>query len=472
MADELWRLSAVEQAALIRRREVSVREVVASCVERMRARNADVNAVTRNTGNSALKTADALDRMAKDTETGLPPLFGVPVTIKDNIDVAGQSTPNGLKDLDGIIAETDSPVTRNLKKAGGVIIGRTNAPEFSYRYFTDNPLFGLTKNPWHDDLTPGGSSGGASAAAAMGFGPIHHGNDLGGSLRYPAYCCGLATIRPTLGRVPAYNGTNAEERPPLITIMSVQGTIAREVRDVRLGTRVMAERDPRDPWWVPAPWEGPAIAPPIRVALTRAPSGFDIHPHVTEALDNAAGLLAAAGYDIVEADPPHVTDVQQLWRDLIMTETEMLSRPAVDRMGSEMIRNAIGDMSAISTLRDFEGYLRGMGERARVLRDWMLFLEDHPLVLSPLSLQPAFPQHADQKGPQRMGEIMDAQIHMSNMNFLGLPAAVVPLGTWDGIPLGVQIVAGRYREDLCLDAAEAIERQVGLVVQELWDREM
>lgn len=470
MADELWKLSAVELAELTRCREISAEEAIQSSVDRMREANGSVNAVTRDCGDEALQTARALDASAANTSMELPPLFGVPATIKDNIDVAGQSTPNGLKALDGLIAESDSPVTRNLKRNGAIIIGRTNAPEFSYRYFTDNPLFGMTLNPWDKELTPGGSSGGASAAAALGFGPIHHGNDLGGSLRYPAYCCGVATIRPTLGRVPAFNGTNAAERPALITIMSVQGTIAREVRDVRLGTRIMAEHDPRDPWWVPAPFEGPRPDGPIKVALTRAPSGFDIDAGVARALDQAARWLEDAGYVVEEADPPHVTEVQQLWRDLIMTETETLSRAAMDDMGSEAIHNAVGAMTSLSTVRDLEGYLRGMGDRTRVLRDWLVFMEDYPLVLSPLSLQPAFPQNADQHGTQRMSEIMDAQIHMSNMNFLGLPAAVVPVGLENGVPIGVQIAGSRYREDLCLDAAETIEANVGVLVHQLWDR--
>lgn len=470
MADDLWKLSAVELAKLTRNRKVSVEDVVRSTVERMRESNGRMNAVTRDLGDEAIATAREMDTVSRETEIALPPLFGVPVTIKDNIDVAGQSTPNGLSALNDIIAESDSPVTRNLKRAGAVVIGRTNAPEFSYRYFTDNPLFGMTLNPWNEDLTPGGSSGGASAAAAMGYGPIHHGNDLGGSLRYPAYCCGLSTIRPTLGRIPAYNGTNAAERPPLITIMSTQGTIAREVRDVRLGTRIMAQHDPRDPWWVPAPFEGPDMPKPIRVALARQPNGFDIHPHVADALDKAARWLEEAGYVVEEIDPPHVTEVQQLWRDLIMTETELLSRAAVDKMGSQQIQNAIGGMSAISTIRDFEGYLRGVGDRNKVLRDWLVFMEDYPLVLSPLSLQPPFPQNADQHGPQKMGEILDAQIHMSNMNFLGLPAALVSVGVYDGVPIGVQIAGSRYREDLCLNAAEAIEAKAGVLAHHLWDQ--
>lgn len=470
MADDIWRLSAVELAGLIAARKLSAVEAVTAAVERMRAANPAVNAVTVDLGDEAIETARRLDRLAAETEVALGPLHGVPVTIKENIDVRGQATPNGLPGLADLIAPDDSPVTRNLRQAGAVIIGRTNTPEFSYRFFTDNPLRGKTLNPWDESLTPGGSSGGAGAAAALGFGPIHHGNDLGGSLRYPAYCCGVATVRPTLGRVPAFNPSAPEERPPLLTIMSVQGTIAREVRDVRLGTAVMAGRDARDPWWVPAPLEGSVPARPIRVALTKAPAGFDIDPDVAAAVDQAARWLEDAGYRVEEREPPFVTDVQALWRDLLMTETEALTRPSIDRLGSEAIQSIMSSMRQVSTLRDLEGYLRGVADRARLLRAWMLFFEETPLLISPLSLQKPFRQDLDLEGPQAMASILDANIHMSNMNFLGLPAAVVPVALAGSAPVGVQLVAGRYREDLCLDAAAAIEARAGLMAKRLWER--
>jgi amidase len=152
-----------------------------------------------------------------------------------------------------IIAPSDAPVVRNLKKAGAIVIGLTNTPEFSFRPFTDNPLHGLTLNPWDPDITCGRSSGGAGAAVAAGIGAIAHGNDIGGSLRWPAHCNGIATIKPTQGRVPAYNQSAATERPMLAHLMSAQGPLARSVGDLRIALEVMSQRDPRDPWWVPAP---------------------------------------------------------------------------------------------------------------------------------------------------------------------------------------------------------------------------
>jgi amidase len=247
----LWRWSAVDLAAAIRGREISCVEAAQAAIDRMHAVNARVNAVTVDLSNEALAAAKRADAVVA-SGVALGALHGVPVTIKENVDQAGQSTPNGVVADKDLVAAEDSPVVANLRKAGAIVIGRTNTPEFSYRWFTDNPLRGLTKNPWSEAHTPGGSSGGAAAAVALGIGAIAHGNDLGGSLRYPAYACGVATIRPSLGRVPAFNATAPAERPPTVQLMSVQGPIAREVRDVRLAFDVMTARDARDPWWTPA----------------------------------------------------------------------------------------------------------------------------------------------------------------------------------------------------------------------------
>src|SRR5262249_8698497 len=167
----------------------------------------------------------AAERADAHLRSGAPigPLHGIPVTIKENVDQVGLPTPNGIPAYTGLIASDDSPLVRNLLDAGAIVIGRTNTPEFSLRLTTDNPLRGRTKNPWTDAITCGGSSGGAGAATAAGIGCIAHGNDLGGSLRYPAYCNGVATVRPTMGRVPAFNSSQLAERPYLMQMMSVQG---------------------------------------------------------------------------------------------------------------------------------------------------------------------------------------------------------------------------------------------------------
>ena len=244
----LWQLGAVALSHQIRNREVNITDVVQSSLERMQQCNSVVNAVTLSLATEAMQQAEEAEQLLKSGRS-LGVLHGVPVTIKENVDQQGLPNPNGIAAFAKNIATEDSPVVRNMKKAGAIIIGRTNTPEFSYRWSTDNPLRGRTLNPWDETITPGGSSGGAASSVALGIGAIAHGNDLGGSLRYPAYACGVATIKPGLGRVAAYNPSAVEERPPAIQLMSVQGPIAREVSDVRLGLAMMAAEDTRDPWW-------------------------------------------------------------------------------------------------------------------------------------------------------------------------------------------------------------------------------
>src|SRR5204863_3749424 len=312
MTGPLWQASAIEVAAGIREKQFSCSEVMTSVVERIRALNPKLNAIILDLTDQALAEAAAADRALKDLAAP-GPLFGVPVTIKVNIDVEGQATTNGVPAFANLIATGDSPLVRNLRRAGAIIVGRTNTPELSMRVTTVNPLHGRTWNLWHPDASPGGSSGGAGAAAAAGFGPIHHVNDIGGSLRFPAFACGLATVKPTPGRIPAWNPSATAERGMLAQLMSVQGAICREVADVRLATRVMAQRDPRDPWWVPAPFDGEPLARPIRVAVTRNSHGYPMHADIGRAIGRVAGWLDAAGYAVEEIEPPSVTEPARAW---------------------------------------------------------------------------------------------------------------------------------------------------------------
>ena len=299
---------------------------------------------------------------------------------------------------------------------------------------------------------------------------IAHGTDLGGSLRYPAYACGLATIKPSLGRVPSFNPTTSEERPPVTQLMSGQGPIAREVRDVRLALSVMAQGDSRDPWWVPAPLDGPRPTAPIKVAVTKDPAGFGCHGAVSVAIDQAADSLSNAGYAVEAVDPPHVGEIAEAWRDLLWTETKMLMEDAMREHGSNDINQVIGDNIAASTILDMQGYLRLLADRTRWLRAWNTFMEDYALVLAPVSQVPPFLQLEDLKGTERVKQMLDEQSMLYAINLLGLPSAAVPTGLSGGVPMGVQIIGQRFREDLCLDAAEAVERTTGILAEQLWSK--
>ncbi len=470
MADELWQRSACDLAEGISLRKFSCRDVMEAVVGRIRAKNGALNAIVYDYTEEALAEAQRADEdLAAGRVRG--PIHGIPVTIKENVDQKGKPTPNGLPAFAGLIAPDDAPVVSNLRRAGAIVVGRTNTPELSMRATTDNPLHGRTRNPWHPDASPGGSSGGAGAAAAAGFGPIHHGNDIGGSLRFPAFACGLATVKPTPGRIAAYNPSATAERGLLAQLMSVQGAICREVRDVRLATRLMAQRDPRDPWWVPAPFDGEPIPAPIRVAVTRNSHGYPMHADIGRALERVAGWLAAAGYAVDEVEPPPVTEPARAWFANAVAEMKVMLYPLARQHGSRTIQDIFDWYDQMANAVDAAGYMLGIAERTRMTRQWSLFLEEHPLVLTPFCMRHTFPWNYDAQGFAQTKDLFDASIYSFGINYLGLPAGVVPVGLVEGLPAGVQIVGRRFREDLILDAMSVVEAHVGVLAHTLWARE-
>ena len=470
MANELWQWSACDLAAAIAQKQVSCVEVMESVAKRIRARNGELNAIVYDYTDEALAEARRADQeLAAGRSRG--PLHGVPVTVKENVDQQGKPTPNGLPALADLIAPDDAPLVRNLRRAGAIIVGRTNTPELSMRATTDNPLHGRTRNPWHPEASAGGSSGGAGAAAAAGFGPIHHGNDIGGSLRFPAYACGLATVKPTPGRIPAYNPSATGERGLLAQLMSVQGAICREVRDVRLATRAMAAGDARDPWWAPVPFDGEPLPRPIRVAFTRNAHGYPIHPDIVRGLERVAGWLAGAGYAVEEVEPPPVIEPARAWFTVGIAEMKVMLYPLARQHGSRTIQAIFEWYERMANPVDAEGYMRGVADRTRMTRQWSLFLDQHPLVLTPFLMRPTFPWNYDAEGFAQTKDLFDAAVYSFGINYLGLPAGVVPIGLVDGLPAGVQIVGRRFREDLILDAMEVVEGQTGVLTRTLWARE-
>ena len=465
-----WQWSAVETAAAIRSGAISATETVEAHLERMRAVNPKLNAVVVDLSEEALAAARAADKqLAKGGALG--PLHGVPITIKENVDYEGRPNFNGVPANEGLVAPSDAPVVRNLKKAGAIVIGLTNTPEFSFRGFTDNPLHGLTLNPWDPDITCGGSSGGAGSAVAAGIGTIAHGNDIGGSLRWPAHCNGVATIKPTQGRIPAFNESATAERPMLAHLMSAQGPLARHVADVRLGLEVMSRRDPRDPWWVPAPLVGEKPKGPIKVALAKIPEDMDVDPSVAAALRQAADHLERSGYGVSEVEVPDINGVWQTWCDIITNETVVMQEAGMLKVTSEDFHKAWAGMKAKAHVLDLKAWMQATAARNGHIRAWQLFFEEYPVVLAPTTVKPTPGPREDTISPERVREIFWGEIRfISAINVLGLPGAVVPVALHDGKPIGVQLIAGRYREDLALDAAAAIEKRAGVLTHRLWER--
>ncbi len=453
MSNPLWRWSAVDLAAAIARREVSCREVTASVLARIDEVNPRINALVDVMAEAALVAADAADAAVARGDA-LGPLHGVSVTLKINVDCAGRATTGGIEAFKDLIAADDAPVVANLKRAGAVVVGRNNAPAFSLRWFTDNALHGRTLNPFDATRTPGGSSGGAAAALACGMGPIALGSDYGGSIRHPAYCCGVVGLRTTPGRVPVFNATGKDERGLSNQLMSVQGPMARNVADTRLALHVMSQGDARDPLWTPAPLEAPHTAP-LRVALCKQP--FAAEPAVLAALDRAAAWLTAAGCEVEEATPPHLEEASALWRQLVLDDLRRGAAPAIDAYGDAPVQAALrGYLHGLPSL-DRDSYLSALQRRFTIARAWSEFFERSPVLLMPVSTQRAFAIDADTQGPERMTELLAAQSPLLSTAMLGLPGLAVPTGLADGLPMGVQLVANRFREDLLLHAGQIIE---------------
>ncbi|WP_063581278.1 amidase family protein [Achromobacter ruhlandii] len=451
---ELWRLSAVELAARIRRRDVSAVEATQSALARLQAVNPLINAVVDHRPDDALAQAAEVDRaLGRGEDPGA--LAGVPVTVKVNVDQAGYATTNGVTLQKDVVASVNNPVVDNLRRAGAVIIGRTNTPAFSLRWFTGNRLHGDTLNPRNPSLTPGGSSGGAASAVAAGIGHLAHGTDIAGSIRYPAYACGVHGLRPSLGRVAAFNAA-LPERTIGGQITAVSGPLARSIADLRLGLAAMAAPDPRDPWWVPAPLTGPAA--PRRAALCLSPDGMDTEPAVVKALQDAARRLSEAGWavDTVDQVPPlrEAADLQiRMWmadgyEGMVEAARKEGDRGALTALEGQRARVADMDMAKFSAV---------LTRRATLTRLWELFLAQYPVLLLPVSAELPFTDNLDLQGDAAYERVWRAQMTQIGLPFMGLPGLSVAMGSAGDRPVGVQVVAGRYREDLCLVAGEAIE---------------
>lgn len=455
---DLWRLSAVELAARIRKREVSAREAAQSALGRLDAVNPTINAVVDHRPEEVLAQAAEVDAMlARGEDAG--PLAGVPVTVKVNVDQAGFATTNGVTLQKDLIAAGNSPVVDNLRRAGAVILGRTNTPAFSLRWFTGNVLHGDTLNPRNPALTPGGSSGGAAAAVAAGIGHLAHGTDIAGSIRYPAYACGVHGLRPSLGRVAAYNAA-LPERSIGGQLTAVSGPLGRSIADLRLGLAALAARDARDPWWVPAPLVGPEA--PRRAALCLNPDGMDTQPAVVKALQEAARRLSEAGWtvDTLDALPPmqEAADLQiRMW----LADGYEAMVAAAEKEGDRGALVALAGQRDKAAGADLASFSATLTRRATLTRLWELFFAEYPVLLLPVSAELPFPDKLDLQGDAAYARVWRAQMTQIGVPFMGLPGLSVAMGSAmseaGASPVGVQVLAGRYREDLCLAAGEIIE---------------
>ena len=450
---EHWRLGAAEVAVRIRARDVSAEEVARDALARLDAANPAINAVVQFMPEEALAAARAVDAaFARGEDPGL--LAGVPVTTKVNVDQKGFPTTNGLRIQRDLIAPADNPVVANLRRAGAVFIGRTNTPAFSLHWFTRNSLHGHTRNPRNPGLTPGGSSGGAAACVAAGIGALAQGTDIGGSVRYPAYACGVHGLRPTIGRVPAWNPGGAE-RAIGAQLMAVSGPIARSIADIRLALHAMAAPDARDPWWVPAPLEGPAY--PKRAALCVRPEGMPTTPEVEAALRAAGRRLQDAGWTVVETPLPPLREPARLQAMLWLAESRRALKKALLEEDDPDASFIFSQMERRCPEPDFNAFQDGLQVRAGFCREWNLFLERYPVAIMPASAEPPFPDLLDLESPDAFDRVIEAILPQVGLPLMSLPGLTVTTDLSGPAPLGVQLVGGRYREDILLAAGAILE---------------
>jgi amidase len=460
---ELWRMSATELAEMIRAKQASSLEVIEAHLQRIEAVNPAINAVVILMGEQALEAAKAADReVAHGAE--LPPFHGVPFTVKGNIDVAGTPTTQGLKALADAYPAADAPIVERLKAAGAIPIGRTNLPSGAMRWHCESELWGATINPWDRTRTPGASSAGEAAAIATGMSPLGLGNDGLGSLRHPAQCCGVAALKPTLGRIPQASSVGQGDPAPIgIQLTSVNGPLARRVADLRAAFEVLAGPTWRDPWTVPVPLRGPDLAKPIRVAVVLDPGGHGTAMQVQDGVRKAARALEDAGFAVEELEPPGIDPaakalvvmdstpgVRAVWEQVVAAS----SPPNVRRFASAFFA-AAGEPDVVAAE---ESYVT----RHALLRGWSEFQEIHPLVLAPIATDLPAVAGTDLDEGRVAEDIRTMRMAMA-VNALGLPAVAVPVGIGDGLPQVVQIIGPRFREDLCLDAAQAIEERLGTI---------
>ncbi|MEN3263341.1 amidase [Pseudonocardia sp.] len=458
---EILTFGAAETARRLRACEFSSHELITALLERIEDVNPRVNAIRVVLAEQALSAAREADRrLAVGRPVG--PLDGVPITVKENVDVAGSATTQGVAALAHAIAPADAPSVANLRRAGAIPLARTNMPDFALRWHTDSGIAGATLNPWDADLTPGGSSGGDAVGLATGMSLLGVGTDLGGSLRWPSQCAGTAALRPTLGRIPQAQSIEPTANPIGLQLLDVHGPMARRIEDLRLALGVMSAPDPRDPWHCPV---GPAYAParPRRVHVITEMDDVHIEPAVLAAVEHAAGVLEAAGYEIHDEAPPGLDEASAAWAGMMAGDARR-AWPTLEQLASAGGRRFMESMFALVPPHGPDAYAELFTIRQRLGRSWGEYQRATPLILAPIFAGRAFAAGSDLDGSAATRHIVDSLRATLVVNLLGLPSVAVPTGLVDGLPQAVQLIGPRFGEELCLQAAETIEAAHGKIL--------
>ena len=455
--NEICSWSAGRIAEAIRRKEISAVEVVSAHLRRIEQVNPPLNAVVALAEERAMDEATRADEaIAAGEETG--PLHGVPVTLKDSIDTEGVITTYGTKGLTGNIPERDATVAARLRQAGAILLGKTNTPEFTMAFETDNLVYGRTNNPYDTSRSSGGSSGGAAAIVAAAGSPLDLGSDTGGSIRQPSHFCGIAGIKPTSGRVPR-TGHAVPHGMGAIDSLTQIGPMARSASDLALTLPIIAGPDWQDPAIMPAPLGDPADVDVTSLRVAFHPDNGAVAPTVDiiAAACAAADALREAGVTVVEDRPAALDWGWEL--DVLGGDGLAWFRRKLDEVGTEepqrWNRRWLDHAAAslISTPK-FTAKL----ERCDEFRSEMLaFMEGYDAILCPPAAVEAIP-HDTWRDDYNKGVFSYTSVY----NRTGWPGAVVRVGTsGDGLPIGAQVVGRPWREDVCLALASALESAFG-----------
>ena len=460
--DELYFVSANELAEKIRQKKVSPVEVAKASLRRIAQLNPKLNAFIH-------VDEDRVLCAARDSETALMrgeisgPLHGVPMSVKNSVEVAGYLNDAGTNLRKGIVAAKDAPVVSRLKSAGAIILGVTNTPEMLMAWETDNLIHGRTNNPWDITRTPGGSSGGESAAISAGCSVGGIGSDGGGSIRVPAHFTGICGLKPTPGRIPSTGHFPGSAGP--FALIGVVGPLARTVQDVTTMFEIIAGPDDGDPCSAPVPLRRipPDELKKLRIGYFEDDGRTPVTPETRAAVGTAAERLQRAGFTVVPFRPDDLESARRLWWSWFGTAGGMILGPET--------RGHQAELSPI-----FQQYLSWVGAEPAhtghtLLQSWiqrdelrtriMAQLEVFPILLCPVAAIPAF-RHGERSWTieAQIVRYLDAWSYTEWFNLLGMPAAVLPVSrSNEGLPIGVQIVGRPWEEERVLAVAAELEAQ-------------
>ncbi len=446
--------STVQLASAIHAKNLSSEEVVSAYLKQIEKVNPNLNAIVQLTAEEALQQAIEADiLLAKGEIRG--PLHGVPMTIKDSLDTAGVITTWGTPGRKNHIPMEDATVVKRMKKAGAILLGKTNTPEFTLTYETENPIYGRTNNPYNSEQTPGGSSGGEAVIIAACGSPIGIGSDTGGSIRVPSHFCGLAGIKPTSGRVPRTG--HAISYGQLIDSLTQLGPIARYVEDLSLILSIITGEDGVDPFIVPMPLNNykDVNLDGMKAAIINNNKIVAPDEETIKVLNKTAKVLSEAGVNINEIHPSGIEESFNIFTGLLFGwDGGDLVRILLDRAGTTINESSLGLLLSDSRMSSME--LLHLIEQWDNFRQRVISsLNNYDLILSPVNAY-----HKMSHGTS-LDNIKSFSYTMT-FNLTGLPAGVVRAGTSNkGLPIGIQIAAQSWREDIVLAALNHIEKTIG-----------